>query len=242
MATILAETERIRVFPDVANLPLRPPAMLAKAGASLDVLSAARFELGIGAGYSWDAIAAMGGPRRTARESVEALEEAIAVIRLFWTGERGARFEGRYYTIKGLHPGPPPAHPIAIWIGAYRPRMLNLTGRLGDGWIPSLRYAPPDRIPALQGRIDDGAEEAGRRPIEIRRMYNVFGAITDGPSRGLLQGPVSQWIDELTGFILDLGLDTFLFWPRDDHARQVDLFAGEVVPRVREAVAAARGS
>jgi alkanesulfonate monooxygenase SsuD/methylene tetrahydromethanopterin reductase-like flavin-dependent oxidoreductase (luciferase family) len=242
MATILAETERIRVFPDVANLPLRPPAMLAKAGASLDVLSGGRFELGIGAGSSWDAIAAMGGPRRTARESVEALEEAIAVIRLFWTGERGARFEGRFYTVKGLHPGPPPAHPIAIWIGAYRPRMLNLTGRLGDGWIPSLRYAPPDRIPALQRRVDDGAEEAGRRPVEIRRMYNVSGAITAGTSRGLLQGPVSQWIDELTGFILDLGLDTFLFWPREDHARQVDLFAGDVVPRVREAVAAARGS
>ncbi len=242
MATILAETERIRVFPDVANLPLRPPAMLAKAGASLDTLSGGRFELGIGAGYSWDAIAAMGGPRRTARESVEALEEAIALIRLFWRGERGARFEGRYYTIKGLHPGPPPVHPIAIWIGAYRPRMLNVTGRLGDGWIPSLRYAPPDRIPALRGRVDDGAEEAGRRPAEIRRLYNVSGAITDGASRGLLQGPMSQWVEELTRFVVELGFDTFLFWPREDHARQVELFAREVAPRVREAVAAARGS
>jgi alkanesulfonate monooxygenase SsuD/methylene tetrahydromethanopterin reductase-like flavin-dependent oxidoreductase (luciferase family) len=242
MATVLAETERIRVFPDVSNLPLRPPAMIAKAAASLDVLSAGRFELGIGAGYSWDAIAAMGGPRRSARESVEALEEAIAVIRLFWSGERGARFEGRYYTVKGVHPGPPPTHPIAIWIGAYRPKMLNLTGRLGDGWLPSLRYAPPERIPAMQQRVDEGAEEAGRNPADVRRMYNVSGAITDRETRGLLHGPASQWIEELTGFALELGLDTFLLWPREDHVRQVTLFAREVVPAVREAVAAESGS
>jgi alkanesulfonate monooxygenase SsuD/methylene tetrahydromethanopterin reductase-like flavin-dependent oxidoreductase (luciferase family) len=242
MATVLAETERIRVFPDVANLPLRPAAMIAKAAASLDVLSGGRFELGIGAGYSWDAIAAMGGPRRSARESVEALEEAIAIIRLFWSGERGARFEGRYYTVKGVHPGPSPAHPIGIWIGAYRPRMLNLTGRLGDGWIPSLRYAPPERIPTMQQRVDAGVEEAGRQPADVRRMYNISGAITDGDARGLLQGPASQWIEELTGFVLELGLDTFLFWPREDHARQLDRFAGEVVPGVREAVAGERGS
>jgi alkanesulfonate monooxygenase SsuD/methylene tetrahydromethanopterin reductase-like flavin-dependent oxidoreductase (luciferase family) len=52
MATVLARTERVCVFPDVANLPLRPPAVLAKAAASLDVLSNGRFELGLGAGGS----------------------------------------------------------------------------------------------------------------------------------------------------------------------------------------------
>ena len=242
MATLLAETAQIRVFPDVANLPLRPPAMIAKAAASLDVLSGGRFELGIGAGYSWDAIAAMGGPRRSARESVEALEEAIAVIRFFWSGERGARFDGRYYAVKGVHPGPPPTHRIEIWVGAYKPRMLKLTGRLGDGWIPSLRYAPPDHIPEMQRRVDAGAEEAGRDPSEIRRMYNISGAITDGETRGLLQGPVPQWIEELTGFALELGLDTFLFWPREDHPQQLDRFASEVVPGLRDAVVRERGS
>src|SRR6266550_8057775 len=82
MATVLANTQRVRVFPDVANLPLRPPAVLAKAAASLDVLSGGRFELGLGAGAFPDVIASMGGPRRTPGESVEALEEAIDVIRL----------------------------------------------------------------------------------------------------------------------------------------------------------------
>ena len=69
MADLLARTERITVLPDVANLPLRPPAMLAKAAASLDAMSGGRFELGLGAGAQWDRIATMGGPRRSARTS-----------------------------------------------------------------------------------------------------------------------------------------------------------------------------
>ena len=67
----------------------------------------------------------MGGPRRAPGESVEALEEAIEIIRRFWSGERSIGYEGRHYTVAGLHPGPPPAHEIGIWIGAYKPRMLD---------------------------------------------------------------------------------------------------------------------
>src|SRR4051794_6098800 len=79
---LAARTERIRFFPDVANLPLRPPAMMAKAATSIDILSHGRFELGLGAGAFWEGIAAMGGPTRSGPESVDALEEAIEIIRL----------------------------------------------------------------------------------------------------------------------------------------------------------------
>jgi alkanesulfonate monooxygenase SsuD/methylene tetrahydromethanopterin reductase-like flavin-dependent oxidoreductase (luciferase family) len=65
LGAVAAVTTRVGFFPDVANLPLRPPAMMAKAAASLDVLSGGRFELGLGAGGFWDAIAAYGGPRST---------------------------------------------------------------------------------------------------------------------------------------------------------------------------------
>ena len=88
LTAIAARTKRVTVFPDVVNLPLRPPAMLAKAAASLDLLSNGRFELGLGAGGFWDAIKAMGGPARTPGEAVSALEEAIEVIRLMWSEER----------------------------------------------------------------------------------------------------------------------------------------------------------
>ena len=224
MADLLARTERIRVFPDVANLPLRLPAMIAKQAATLDVLSAGRFELGLGAGAFWEAIGAMGGPVRSGRESLEALEEAIRIIRLFWSGERTIRFDGKHYRVAGLHPGPAPAHPIGIWLGVYRPRALALTGRLADGWIPSMGYAPPETIPERQRRIDEAAAEAGRDPVEIRRAYNVTGEVP---------------AEELTRFVLELGFDTLVFWPED--AAQLERFGGETAPAVRESVASARG-
>src|ERR687886_1059343 len=177
ISTLVPVTERVRFFPDVANLPLRPPAMLAKSAASLDVLSGGRLEMGLGAGAFWDAVVAMGGPRRSPGEAVRATEEAIRVMRLVWSEERSVRFDGEFYTLRGMRPGPQPVHPIGIWVGAYGPRMLDLIGRLADGWIPSLGYSPPERLPELQRRIDAGAAEAGREPGEIRRAYNVAGMI-----------------------------------------------------------------
>jgi alkanesulfonate monooxygenase SsuD/methylene tetrahydromethanopterin reductase-like flavin-dependent oxidoreductase (luciferase family) len=233
IADLLARTEQVRIFADVANLPLRSPAMLAKGAASLDLLSGGRFELGLGAGAFWEAIGAMGGPVRSGREALEALEEGIAIIRAFWSGERTIAFTGKHYSVKGLHPGPPPAHPIGIWLGVGRPRALALTGRLADGWVPSLSWATPDAVPALARRIDDAAAEAGRDAAEIRRVYNIGGSITDGPVRGILDGPPDQWIETLTAFAGELGFDTFIFWPRDEPEAQLTRFAEEVVPALR---------
>jgi alkanesulfonate monooxygenase SsuD/methylene tetrahydromethanopterin reductase-like flavin-dependent oxidoreductase (luciferase family) len=233
IADLFALSERIRVFPDVANLPLRGPAMIAKQAASLDVLSGGRFELGLGAGAFWEAIAAMGGPVRSGGQALKALEEAILIIRAFWSGERTIAFEGEHYWVKGLHPGPQPAHPIGIWLGVGKPRALALAGRLADGWVPSLSWATPEVVTEMHSRIDAAAAETGRDPVEIRRVYNVGGTIADGPTRGLLDGPPEHWVETLTGFAIELGFDTFVFWPDDDQLDQVERFAQEVVPRLR---------
>jgi alkanesulfonate monooxygenase SsuD/methylene tetrahydromethanopterin reductase-like flavin-dependent oxidoreductase (luciferase family) len=233
IADLLARTERVRLFPDVANLPLRPPAMLAKQAATLDVLSEGRFELGLGAGAFWEAIAAMGGPVRSGGEALQALEEAIHVIRAFWSGERTIGVEGEFYAVRGLHPGPAPAHPIGIWLGVGKPRALALTGRLADGWVPSLSWATPDVVPELQGRIDEAATDAGREPADIRRVYNVGGTIVDGPTRGVLHGSPEHWSETLAGFATELGFDTFVFWPEGDAFEQAERYATEVVPRLR---------
>src|SRR4051794_5544034 len=162
LAYMAARTERIKLAPDVANLPLRLPTMIAKSAASIDVLSGGRFELGLGAGAFWDNIAAMGGPRREPKESVDALEEAIGVIRGFWSSE-----------LPDLKSGPAPAHPIGIWLGAYGPRMLRLTGRLADGWLPSLGNLDEDTLPDRHRAIDEAAEKTGRDPGEIKRLINT---------------------------------------------------------------------
>jgi alkanesulfonate monooxygenase SsuD/methylene tetrahydromethanopterin reductase-like flavin-dependent oxidoreductase (luciferase family) len=240
IATLLQATQRVHIFPNVANLPLRPPMMLAKAAATLDVLSGGRVELGLGAGAFREGIEAMGGPGRSKGESIEALEEAVQIIRAFWSGTRSLRFEGKHYTVKGARPGPRPAHPIGLWLGTYGPRALGLTGRLADGWLPSSSYAPPQRLPELQQRITDAALTAGRQPQEIRRIYNVMGLITDGPKQGWLTGPVDYWVDELTRLAVEVGMDTFIYWPSDDRLHQLELFAAEVVPAVQDQVAKTR--
>src|SRR3954467_15198292 len=87
LSYVAGRTERVRLVPDVANLPPRPARLLAKAAASLDVLSGGRVELGLGAGAFWEGIERMGGPRLSAKESVDAIEAAIPAMREFWSGE-----------------------------------------------------------------------------------------------------------------------------------------------------------
>jgi alkanesulfonate monooxygenase SsuD/methylene tetrahydromethanopterin reductase-like flavin-dependent oxidoreductase (luciferase family) len=239
LTAIVTATTHIGVFPNVANLPLRPPAMLARAAASLDILSGGRVELGIGTGAFWDAIAAMGGPRRTAGESVDALREAIAVIRALWTPGRGARLHGKHYELDGAKPGPFPAHEIGIWVGAYKERMLRLTGELADGWLPSSPYAPPEQLAAMNAVIDAAAAEAGRSLAAVRRIYNIAGSF-GGSGSGFLEGPTKVWAEQLAGLALDEGMSGFILMA--DDALTVERFASEVAPSVRELVARERAS
>jgi alkanesulfonate monooxygenase SsuD/methylene tetrahydromethanopterin reductase-like flavin-dependent oxidoreductase (luciferase family) len=235
LAFIAAQTTRIRLVTDVANLPLRPPAPLAKAAATIDLLSDGRFELGLGAGGFAEAIASMGGPSLTPKQSVDALEEAISIIRSCWNA-RGERvdFDGEHYHLMGLKPGPPPSHPIGIWLGAYGPRMVRITGALADGWLPSIPTLPLDAVSKRQQSIDQSAERAGRDPADIRRAANVAGTITDGHSDGFLKGPADQWVDDLQRLHDDYRFDTFIFWGDGDPDEQRKRFAEDVVPRVRE--------
>lgn len=209
---------------------------------SLDLMSGGRFELGIGAGSFWDAVAGMGGPRRTSREAVDALEEAIPLIRAaldVGPEKRVVRGSGPHYPIPGYPAGPPPAHRVEIWVGAYRPRGLRLIGRLADGWVPSHGRMDPDALRAASRQIDDAALAAGRDPAAIRRIYNVGGEITESRhGEDALVGPVDQWVETLTAWAIDLGVDTFVFWPPDSATGQVDRFAAEIAPAVREAAGA----
>jgi alkanesulfonate monooxygenase SsuD/methylene tetrahydromethanopterin reductase-like flavin-dependent oxidoreductase (luciferase family) len=225
LSVIAASTTNVRVFPNVANLPLRPPAVLARAAASLDVITGGRVELGLGAGAFWDAIAAMDGPHRTPAESVEALEEAIGVIRALWTPGRGVRLQGKHYSLNGARPGPFPAHDIGIWLGAYKKRMLQLTGRLADGWLPSSPYAPPQQLRAMNAIIDEAAREAGRAPEDIRRIYNIGTEFT---------------AEQLAELALNDGMSGFILMVNTDD--ELRTFAEEVAPAVREIVQKERGS
>jgi alkanesulfonate monooxygenase SsuD/methylene tetrahydromethanopterin reductase-like flavin-dependent oxidoreductase (luciferase family) len=243
LSFVASRTQRIHVSPNVLNLPLRLPSVIARSAASLDLLSGGRVELGLGAGAFWDGVAAMGGRRLEPGESIEALEEAITIIRQIWDTETrsGAKVEGQHYQVKGAKRGPVPAHKINIWVGAYKPRILRMTGRAADGSLPSLGYLKggPAELAEMNKHIDEGAEAAGRSPSEIRRLLNINGQFAS-TGRGLLQGPPRQWAEDLAGIALEYGVSGFIL--AADDAPTIELFASEVVPATRELVAAARAA
>lgn len=231
---LAAATSRVKLAPNVLSLPLRQPAVVARSVASLDILSGGRIELGIGAGAFWDAIEGMGGRRLTPGQGVDALTEAIEIIRELWDVDQrgGVRFPGEHYELKGAARGPAPAHDVGIWIGAYKPRMLRLTGRTADGWIPSVPYLEPEQIDQGNRRIDEAAVEAGRDPAAIRRLLNVSGSFSDG-TPGPISGPVSEWPLQLTEYATRHGIGTFIAMA--DDPQTIEAFA-EVSGAVRELV------
>jgi alkanesulfonate monooxygenase SsuD/methylene tetrahydromethanopterin reductase-like flavin-dependent oxidoreductase (luciferase family) len=236
LSAIGARTRSIRVAPDVACLPLRPPVMLAKAVASLDVITEGRVELGLGAGAFWDAIAGAGGPRRTPRQAVDALVEAIEILRGIWAGGPFS-FTGQHYQVPGTKAGPVPAHPVGIWLGAYGPRMLRVTGQLADGWLPSLGSRDPAELGVMNAQIDEAAAGVGRDPKAIRRLVNIHGSFGDRAE--LLRGSPADWAEQLSDLALAFGMSIFILSTDDpDQARR---YAEEVAPRVRELVVAERG-
>jgi alkanesulfonate monooxygenase SsuD/methylene tetrahydromethanopterin reductase-like flavin-dependent oxidoreductase (luciferase family) len=233
LAYVAGRTERLTLVPDVINLPLRLPSVLAKSAASLDVLSGGRVELGVGAGAFWDAIAAMGGRKLTPKQSVDALEEAIEIMRGFWSGKRSVTVAGEHHRVSGAKPGPAPAHPIGIWVGAYGPRMLRLTGRLGDGWLPSLggHFISAEDAPRMHEAVDEGAKAAGRDPGEIERAVNVMA----------LDGAPPGWADQLMRIVSELRFTTILVGlPDDDPVGFVRRLGEDVAPRLRELLAGDR--
>ena len=238
LSVVAAQTVKVRVAPNVANLPLRQPVVLARSVASLDILTGGRVELGLGAGAFWNGIAAVGGRRLNPGQAVGALAEAVEVIRAIWSADGGpVRHEGEHYRVVGAHPGPAPVHDVQIWLGAYKRRMLALTGAKADGWLPTMGYAEPEDLSAMNSAIDDAAAEAGRGPAEIRRMYNVNGQF--GRGGGFLQGSPADWAEQLAGLTLAEGISTYILSVSSE--AEVHRFADEVIPAVRELVAAGRG-
>ncbi|MDQ4078787.1 MAG: LLM class flavin-dependent oxidoreductase [Chloroflexota bacterium] len=248
LSALTMQTERIHLGTNVTNLPLRPPAMLAKMAASLDRLSGGRVELGLGAGGFWKAIEAMGGPGRTSKEAYQAFKDALYIIRGFWEEAEGGTltYQGEVYGVKGMKPGPAPAHPIRIWVGGTGPSMMRLTGRLADGLLVSRNWVPPQRLEELNNLIDEGAAEAGRSPSEIRRGYNLMGIVDVGipettiraeRQEGFVYGAPREWVDEILDLYRNYRQDTFIFWPAGDGKHsQLEGFGHEVIPAVREAL------
>ena len=236
LSWIAAATTRIRVATRVLGVPYRPPAVLAKMAETFDRLSGGRLILGLGGGAMDEEFRAFGLPVRSPRDKVDGLEEAIRIARGMWS-RPGFTFEGRLYRTDGADLEPKPDRRIPIWLGTHGNRALALTGRLADGWIPSLGYAPPERVGAMRERVLAAARAAGRDPDEITCAYNVGVRVDERAEAGtaVVAGSSDAVAERLLGF-RELGFDALSLIPvGPGEQEQAERLAREVLPALRAA-------
>jgi alkanesulfonate monooxygenase SsuD/methylene tetrahydromethanopterin reductase-like flavin-dependent oxidoreductase (luciferase family) len=239
MSAILGRTNSIEVFSCVTSLALRePPAVIAKAAASLDSLAPGRFHFGLGSGVM-PGIATIGGPLWQPEEAFERVREAIELTRVMWSGRERGAYSGRYYRLEEAQLPPAPSQGLDIWVGCIGPRMRRLVAKSADGWIPGMFSVDPDVTRVEVEQLDEALDAAGRPRGAVRRVYNTIAKKVQPSSEGFLVGPADQWVEQLTQIALEFGYDTFLFGDRNDTVAHLHRLADEIIPQVRANVASA---
>jgi probable F420-dependent oxidoreductase len=167
LSALAAVTERVKLGPLVACAGFRPPAVLAKMAATVDEVSGGRLVFGIGAGWNEREFVAYGIPfdRRVSR-----FEEAFAIIRGLLAGER-VTLHGHFHSADDAVLLPRPARQVPLMIGSNGPRMLAAALPHVSSWNTwYVDYGnTADGFAALNARISEAAERAGRDPAEIER-------------------------------------------------------------------------
>jgi alkanesulfonate monooxygenase SsuD/methylene tetrahydromethanopterin reductase-like flavin-dependent oxidoreductase (luciferase family) len=237
LSWIAAKTSRIRVASRVLGVPYRSPAMVAKMAEALDRFSDRRLILGMGAGASDDGLRAFGLNVSSPRDKIDGLEEAIRIIRGLWS-QPNFSFTGRLYRTEAAELEPKPGRCIPIWLGTFGERGLALTGRLADGWVPSLELASPERVTGMRERVLRGAREAGREAEEIICVYNIEVRVDErADSRAhVVSGPPYLVADRLCSLV-KLGFTAMNLIPvGPGEEEQIERLAQEVIPAVRTAM------
>jgi alkanesulfonate monooxygenase SsuD/methylene tetrahydromethanopterin reductase-like flavin-dependent oxidoreductase (luciferase family) len=233
-----AHTTSIRVAPVVLALPHRHPAVLAKMAETLDRLSDGRLILVLGGGGPMNepAYRAFGLTQRSPREKVEALEEAIDILRGLWSTSDFSH-TGPHFKTEGATIEPKPGHHIPLWLGVFGDRMIDLVGRKADGWLPTYQFLAPEQAYQKLERIRTVAENAGRNPDEITYGYNIPILIEDGAvtNRWRIAGTAQKVAAQLAA-IARHGFTFLNIWPSGDAAIQRERLARDVLPAVRDLI------
>jgi alkanesulfonate monooxygenase SsuD/methylene tetrahydromethanopterin reductase-like flavin-dependent oxidoreductase (luciferase family) len=237
LGMVLGATKRMSSVVNLANIGIRSAPLLARTVASLSALSDRRVILGMGAGSLWDELARLGVTPRSPAESIQAMEEAITVVRALTGGGQPVEFTGRFYQLRAADPSPEPAPPM--WTGSQGPRSRAITGRLADGWVPAhAADRRSSRVATQRSLIDEAAAAAGRDPSDVATVYNLGGQITDravpkprDEDGRWIGGSIDQWINELTSAVIDYDAAGLFYLPIGQPESAIHRWMHEIVPK-----------
>lgn len=233
LSYLAAVTRRVRLLSHVAVLPYRHPLAVAKAWATLDVLSGGRAVLGVGAGHVEGEFAALGVPfeRRGAL-----LDEAIDAVRAALSAE-SATFDGPTWSFRGLRQRPRPIQePLPIWVGGSSPAAIRRAAERGDGWLP--QGPPPEGMPAAIDRLRElrAASPMAGRPLTIGALSGPLHVGRPDWDAGRCVSGAPERVAEYLRSFRDLGCDqvqvSFASRSAEELCDQIAAFAAEVVPLV----------
>lgn len=235
LSWLVGRTERIEMGTNVLGLPYRAPAVLAKMAETLDRVSGGRLVLGVGAGGYDHEFDAFGLPVRTPAAKITAQREAVEILRSLWSRPT-TTVVGREFSVTDARITPRPEHRIPIWLGSYGPRALELTGRVADGWLPSLGRIDLQQAAAMRTRVRAAARAVGRDPDSVTCACNATTLVDPSETSrpGLITGSVTRVIEQLVE-IVEAGFTMLLLGAQT--TAQQELLATEVLPAVRAEVA-----
>ncbi len=190
LAALAASTSRVRMGLLVSSNRVRPPAVLAKIAATVDVISNGRLTVGLGVGGTHQPgpnpavaeYAAYGIDLVSPGEGVARLDEACRILRRLWS-EEVVDFDGRYYQLKQAYCAPKPIHRIPLLLGGWGPKTLRVVAEHADSWnIPGPPHNDVATIAERSKLLDECCRAIGRDPREITRSVQTH-AFTDDPQR-----------------------------------------------------------
>ena len=229
LSFVAARTRRVRLGTSVLVLPYHNPVRLAKAAATLDVLSGGRLVMGVGVGLIEKEMRAMGSPYA---ERGAFTDEAIAVMRTLWAQD-DPKFDGKYSKFDGMKFSPKPRQkPIPIVIGGVSRPAIRRAARLGDGWQP-LGLSPEALAPGI-ATLREEARAAGRGPAQIPVSIAMSLAAARAGRHALGTKP-AEIIQNAKAYA-KLGVETLIISATTSEPREarsaLEMITREVVPAV----------
>jgi alkanesulfonate monooxygenase SsuD/methylene tetrahydromethanopterin reductase-like flavin-dependent oxidoreductase (luciferase family) len=239
LAALAEATDRIRLAPCVAQIPMRDPATYARCALTVDHVSGGRVEAGLGLGLTVDPGYAMIGvdnwdnPERAARfgEYIRIVDELMRTAR--------CDFAGEYYRVEhaAVHesvqdPRPP------ITVAAMGPRMMRYAAAHADTWNTMSFGAGPDEMlrdaAELAAKMGVACESEGRDPSTLRHSFLLFDAAARASGGRLFYWENARAFEDIAGRLFDLGYDEVgAYYPIDAQRDAIEDAAATVLPGLR---------